>query len=364
MIPSSINPSDSRAAGAPSIADMQEAVSALLANGKGILAADESLPSIGRLFALHHIESTEENRRMYRTLLFSSPELGRRISGVILFEETLRQRMNDGTPVPMYLRRCGMVPGIKVDRGLLPFTGMDGEQRTEGLGGLQERLEEYRRSGARFTKWRSVLRVGNGLPSDACIRENAGGLASFALWSQEAGLVPLVEPEVLMDGDHSLEECEAGTTRVLKGVFAALAERGVNLQRLILKTGMVVSGRTCLNQASDLLVTEATLRCLGRAVPAAVPGIVFLSGGQGEVEATRRLDGICRANTGPWKLTFSFGRALQSTAMRVWGGRQENIAAAQQALLLRADWNGLATEGRYSTLMERERLGSLPSRKH
>jgi fructose-bisphosphate aldolase class I len=317
-------------------------VQALLAPGKGLLAADESFPTIGKRFDEYAIPSTEENRRAYRELLFTTRGLGDFISGAILFDETMRQRTADGRTMPEALAKRGIVPGIKVDAGAVALAGFPGEKFTQGLDGLRERLNEYRALGARFTKWRAVIAIGPRLPSPACLATNARLLALFASLSQEAGLVPIVEPEGLMDGNHSLDRCEAVTTAALEAVFAALADQRVVLEDMLLKSGMVLSGEACPRPADVFAVAAATIRCFRRAVPAAVPGIVFLSGGQSEAIATRRLRAICQQGPLPWKLTFSFGRALQDGALKAWRGSPARAAAGQAALHLRAKANGLA----------------------
>jgi len=324
---------------------LESTVAALLTSGKGILAADESFPTIGKRFAALNIPSTEENRRSYRELLFTTPGLSDFISGVILFDETIRQKDSKGAPMTKLLTAQGIVPGIKVDKGTVPFANFANEKITEGLDGLRERLEEYRKLGARFTKWRAVIAIGKTIPSNRCIEENADTLARFAALSQEAGLVPIVEPEVLMDGNHSLARCEEVTCTTLECVFGALFEHQVALERMLLKTGMVLSGAKYAQQADSAAVAEATIRCLRRAVPAAVPGIVFLSGGQSDVVATEHLNAICAAGEVPWTLSFSFGRALQDAAMKTWQGATANYAAAQAALLHRAKCNSLALHG-------------------
>lgn len=334
--------------------DMESTVLALLAPGKGLLAADESFPTIGKRFAALAIPSTEQNRRAYRELLFTAPRLGKFISGAILFDETLRQSTGDGTPMPELLTRQGIVSGIKVDAGKTALANFPGEKITRGLDGLRERLAAYRKLGARFTKWRAVIAIGERLPTAACIEANAGPLAQFAALSQEAGLVPIVEPEVLMDGNHTLARCEEVTRAALQAVFAALFEHRVALETMLLKTGMVLPGKDCPQQADTGEVAEATLRCLRRVVPAAVPGIVFLSGGQSDVAATERLNAICRAGGAPWRLSFSFGRALQDAAMKTWKGSPSNLEAAQAVLLRRARCNGLAVQGKYSARVKRE----------
>jgi len=337
---------------------MEATLAALLAPGKGILAADESLPTIGKRFAALKIPSTEENRRAYRELLVTTLGLNQFISGVILFDETLHQKIG-GIPIAEALGQQPIVPGIKVDKGTIALANFTGEKITEGLDGLRERLDEYRKLGARFTKWRSVIAIGKSIPSHRCIEENADTLARFAALSQEAGLVPIVEPEVLMDGSHTLGRCEEVTCTTLECVFGALFEHQVALEHLLLKTGMVLSGSKCPEQASLTAVAEATLRCLRRAVPAAVPGIVFLSGGQSDVVATERLNAICAAGAVPWGLSFSFGRALQDSALKTWKGSPASTAAAQAALLHRAECNSLALHGKYTR--ENETSSGAPS---
>jgi fructose-bisphosphate aldolase class I len=332
---------------------LETTIAALLVAGKGILAADESLPTIGKRFAALEIPSTAENRRAYRGMLFTTPGLSEAISGVILFDETMHQRIGDAS-MPEALARQGIVPGIKVDAGTMALPGFAGEKITQGLDGLRERLAAYRELGARFTKWRAVIAIGEGLPTATCIEANARALALFAALSQEAGLVPIVEPEVLMDGDHTLARCEEVTSATLQAVFATLVAHRVVLETMLLKTGMVLSGKGCPQQATVEEVAETTLRCLRRAVPAAVPGIVFLSGGQSDVAATERLNAICRASSAPWTLSFSYGRALQDAALKTWKGSPVNIAMAQLALHHRARCNGLAVQGKYSERVERE----------
>ena len=334
---------------------LDSTVAALLAPGKGILAADESLPTIGKRFAALKILSSEENRRAYRELLFTTPGLGEFINGVILFDETIRQRTKDGVSLPELLAKQGIIPGIKVDLGTIALANFPGEKITQGLDGLRERLSGYRELGARFTKWRAVITIGERLPTAACLTANAHALALFAALSQEAGLVPLVEPEVLMDGDHTLARCEEVTAVTLKTVFAALCAHRVVLEAMLLKTGMVLPGKESLPQAGVDLVAAATIRCLRRTVPAAVPGVVFLSGGQSDVAATERLNAICRMGGVPWKLSFSFGRALQDAALKTWLGSPTNVAAAQTELRHRARCNGLAVQGKYGKQAENER---------
>lgn len=330
---------------------LESTVQALLAPGKGLLAADESFPTIGKRFQALAIPSTEETRRAYREMLFTTPGLSEFISGVILFDETIRQSI-DGIPMPEALARQGMIPGIKVDKGTMALPGFAGEKITQGLDGLGDRLAEYRQLGARFTKWRAVIPIGEHLPTGTGIGANARALALFAALSQEMGLVPIVEPEILMDGDHALARCEEVARETLECVFAALFEHRVILEHMLLKTGMIVSGSGCPEQAGTDEVAAATLRCLGRAVPVAVPGVVFLSGGQSDEAATRRLSAICAAGDSAWKLSFSFGRALQAPALKIWKGSRDNVVAAQEALLHRAQCNSSAIQGSYSAGME------------
>ena len=333
---------------------LKATVVALLSPGKGILAADESFPTIGKRFAALDIPSTAETRRAYRELLFTTPQLNEWISGAILFDETTAQRTDVGESLPGVLTARNIIPGIKVDGGTLGLPNFPGEKFTRGLDGLQERFLAYRERGLRFAKWRAVIAIGDGLPSVTAIATNARLLALYAALSQEAGLVPIVEPEVLMNGNHTMARCAEVTHAVLQAVFVSLAEHRVMLEGILLKTGMVLSGKDCLQQADVHEVAEATLRCLRDTVPPTVPGIVFLSGGQSDVAATERLSAICRASDGPWKLTFSFGRALQDAAMKAWKGRPANSDAMQSALLHRARCNGLAVRGQYSAEIENE----------
>jgi len=332
-----------------SLADLQSTARALVADGRGILAADESTPTIGKRFEGIGVDSTETARRDYRELLFSTPGLGQYISGVILYDETIRQAAADGVPLVEVQRRQGIIPGIKVDTGAKPLALCPGETVTEGLDGLRPRIGEYREMGARFAKWRAVISIGDDLPSHACLATNAHALARYAALCQEGGLVPIVEPEVLMDGDHDIDTCEAVTTRTLQIVFAALAEQRVHLEGILLKPNMVVSGKGCPRQAGVDEVAERTVRCLNRTVPAAVPGIVFLSGGQSSEDATAHLNAMnARLGPHPWALSFSYGRALQDWALKAWGGAAANAGAAQQALLRRAALNGAAARGTYT----------------
>lgn len=326
---------------------------AMVAPGRGILAADESTGTIKKRFDSISVESTEENRRAYRDMLFSTAGSEEFISGVILFEETLYQKTADGTPFVKLMNDRGMLPGIKVDKGAKPLAGAPGETVTEGLDGLRERLAEYGKAGARFAKWRGVITIGDGIPSDYCIDVNAHALARYAALCQEAGIVPIVEPEVLMDADNSIEVCEEVTARTLQAVFNALDTQRVLLEGMVLKPNMVISGKKCPVQADVATVATATVRTLKRYVPSAVPGIAFLSGGQSDELATAHLDAMNRIGDLPWALTFSYGRALQAAALAAWGGRAENVEAAQKAYLHRARMNGLAAAGRYSADLEK-----------
>jgi fructose-bisphosphate aldolase, class I len=332
--------------------DLTATARALVAPGKGILAADESSGTIAKRFAAVDVTSTEEHRRAWRELLFTTAGVGEFVSGVILFDETIRQPAADGTPFPAVLGRQGIVPGIKVDKGTVALPGFPGEKVTEGLDGLRQRLAEYRDLGARFTKWRAVITIADGIPTRACIAANAQALARFAALSQEAGLVPVVEPEVLMDGGHTIGRCFEVTAETLSLVFATLREQRVRLDGMLLKPNMVVSGTDCPTQAGVEEVAQATLACLRDTVPAAVPGVVFLSGGQSDQAATAHLDAMNRLGGQPWQLSFSYGRALQAPALRAWKGEPGNVPAAQQALYHRARLNGAARAGRYDEVME------------
>jgi fructose-bisphosphate aldolase class I len=328
---------------------LEHTARALVSRGRGILAADETPGTLTKRFAALKIPSTPETRRDYRQLLLTAPGLAEYISGVILQEETIRQESAAGAPLVAVCREHDMLPGIKVDAGTRPLAGWPEEQVTEGLDGLRERLVEYRGLGASFAKWRAVFRVSSALPTRACVAANAHALARYASLCQEQEIVPIVEPEVLMDGDHTIERSEEVTGTVLQAVFAALAEQGVALEGMLLKPNMVVPGAACPRQASVEEVAGATLRCLRRHVPPAVPGIVFLSGGQNDVIATRHLDAINRADgPKPWTLTFSYGRALQDSALATWGRQPEDLPPAQQALAHRARCNSLAALGTYS----------------
>jgi fructose-bisphosphate aldolase class I len=335
------------------IDELMTTAQTLVAPGKGILAADESTGTIKKRFDGIGAESTEENRRAYRELLFTTKGAEKHISGVILFDETIRQSSSDGTPFPKLLAERGVIPGIKVDGGAKPLAGFDGEKITEGLDGLRDRLKEYAGLGARFAKWRAVITIGEEMPTATCIDANAHALARYAALCQEAGLVPIVEPEVLMDGAHDIDVCETVTTVTLATVFAELMTHDVALEGILLKPNMVISGTECPEQAGVREVAEATLRCFRRVVPAAVPGVVFLSGGQSAELATAHLDAMNRIGGAPWELSFSYGRALQAPPLAVWGGRAENVAAAQRSFLHRASLNGAARYGRYTADMEK-----------
>jgi fructose-bisphosphate aldolase, class I len=333
---------------------MEATARAMVAPGKGILAADESTGTIERRFKSINVENTEENRRAYRDLLFSAKGMGQYIGGVILYDETLRQKSADGTPFPDLLAKQGAIPGIKVDTGAKDMALCPGETVTEGLDGLAKRGAEYVKLGARFAKWRAVITIGPGIPSQACITANAHALARYAAICQAAGLVPIVEPEVLMDGDHTIERCEEVTEWALREQFAALADQRVAFEKMVLKPSMVVSGASCKQQAPVSEVAERTLKVLKRTVPGAVPGIAFLSGGQSDELATAHLDAMNKLGGAPWTLSFSYGRALQAAALKTWKGSPANVAAAQTAFIHRARLNGLAAQGKYSTDLEKK----------
>jgi fructose-bisphosphate aldolase class I len=333
-------------------AELHETAQALVAEGKGILAADESDGTIKKRFDSIDVESTEENRRAYRDLLFTTPGAEEFISGVILFDETIRQRSADGTPFPKLLESRGIIPGIKVDKGAKPLANAEGETVTEGLDGLRDRLNEYRELGARFTKWRAVISIGPGIPSEYCLWVNAHALARYAALSQEARLVPIVEPEVLMDGDHTIERSFEVTSRTLHAVFTELRDQRVEPEGMLLKPNMVLSGYESSRQAGHEEVAEWTIRCLRRHVPAAVPGIVFLSGGQTDEDATANLNAMNALGPHPWELSFSYGRALQAPALKAWRGGAENVEEAQKAFYRRAKFNGAARSGSYAPEME------------
>ena len=327
----------------------------LMARGKGILAADESTATITKRFNAIQLESTEEHRRAYRELLFTAPAAAESVSGVILYDETIRQKTKDGMPFPQYLMKQGMIPGIKVDTGAKALAGFPGETITEGLDGLRERLSEYRKLGALFAKWRAVIDIGASIPTNYAIEANAAALARYAALCQENGIVPIVEPEVLMDGGHTLERCDEVTNTVLATVFRQLFAARVLLEGIVLKPNMVISGKKAPQRAGPEVVAETTLRTLRRHVPPAVPGIAFLSGGQSPQEATLHLALMNRIGAPlPWALTFSYGRALQDTALKAWGGASANVAAAQKEFGKRAKLNGLAAAGRYTAELENQ----------
>ena len=326
----------------------------MVAPGKGILAADESTGTIKKRFDQIKLESTEENRRAYRELLFTAPGAADYISGVILFDETLRQKCADGTPFPAYLAGLGIVPGIKVDAGAKPLAGFPGETVTEGLDGLRQRLAEYHGLGARFAKWRAVIDIADGIPSRFAIKANAHALARYAALCQEAGIVPIVEPEVLMDGAHTIERCEEVTSATLQTVFDVLYAHRIHLEGIVLKANMVIAAKKCATHADPRQVAEATVRCLKRHVPASVPGIAFLSGGQTEAQATEHLSLMNAIGSLPWELSFSYGRALQASTLQAWGGQAAHVAAAQREFHKRARLNGLARRGAYKPAMEKE----------
>ena len=324
----------------------------LVQQGKGILAADESSGTIKKRLDSINVDSNEENRGAYRELLFTTSGVEEFISGVILFDETLRQKASNGTPFSQVLSQKGIVPGIKVDKGAKALATHPGEKVTEGLDGLRERLEEYATLGARFAKWRAVITIGDEIPTRYGIQANADALARYAALCQEAGVVPIVEPEVLMDGSHTIERCESVTVDTLNCVFSELHAHGVHLEGAILKPNMVLSGKDCPVQAGAAEVAEATIRAFRRSVPAANPGIVFLSGGQTPLQSTENLNAINSLGTQPWELSFSFGRALQETTLKAWLGKPENVDKAQRVFHHRAMCNGAARDGRYSPQME------------
>jgi len=326
----------------------------MVANGKGLIAIDESTTTCNKRFAKWEIPQTAETRRKYRELIVSTPGLGESISGAILYDETIRQRKDDGTPFAKALADLGIIPGIKVDTGAKKMAACPGEKITEGLDGLRERLMEYAQMGARFAKWRAVFAIGDGLPSDGCIEANAHALARYAALCQEAGLVPVVEPEVLMDGAHTLQTCGEVTEKVLRAVFLQMYSQRVLLEGLILKPNMVLPGSTCPKQETANEVADATVSCLLRAVPAAVPGVAFLSGGQTGELASVRLNAmnVRFKSQLPWALAFSFGRAIQEPALEIWHGDQNNAQAAQQALYHRAMCNQAARRGEYNATVE------------
>jgi fructose-bisphosphate aldolase, class I len=335
------------------LAELNKVANAMVAPGRGVLAADESAGTCKKRFDAIGVESTEENRRDYRELLFRSKGMAN-ISGVILFDETIRQKAKDGTPLAKIIEQAGSLPGIKVDKGTKPLPFYPGEVITEGLDGLRERLVEYRGLGAKFCKWRAVIDIGPGIPSYYCIKANADALARYAALCQDEGLVPIVEPEVLMDGDHDIDRCYQVTELALKALFHELYLARVKLEGMVLKPNMVVPGKKSAKQASVDEVAEKTLRVLKECVPAAVPGIAFLSGGQSDLDATARLNAMNRLGGAPWKITFSYSRALQAAPQKAWSGKAENVAAAQAAFTHRAAMNGLASMGKWTPELEKK----------
>lgn len=333
--------------------ELKSVAQAIVSKQKGVLAADESSPTIKKRFDSISVESTEENRRRYRELLFTTEGIERYVGGVILFDETLRQSSRDGIPLAKLLSDRGIIPGIKVDKGAKALALYPGDKVAEGLDGLRERLAEYKQLGAKFAKWRAVIEINeHDVPTVFGIRANAHGLARYAALCQEAGIVPIVEPEVLMDGSHGIERCEVVTSQVLEAVFSELDAHRVLFEGMLLKPNMVIAGMKCTNQAGVRQVAEATIRCLTRYVPAAVPGIVFLSGGQSAEAATDHLNAMNAIGPHPWQVSFSYGRALQAPVLAAWKGQEANVSAAQKALLTRCRLNGLAREGKYDRNME------------
>ncbi len=334
--------------------EMIAVANAMVAPGKGILAADESTGTIKKRLDSISVECTEHNRRAYRELLFRTEGIGDYISGVILFDETIRQSAEDGTPLVAILKDAGVIPGIKVDAGAKPLAGAPGEKVTEGLDGLRDRLAEYYDMGARFAKWRAVIDIGAGIPSSYSIDANTHALARYAALCQEASIVPIVEPEVIMDGSHTVDRCQEVTEATLMALYKALFEQRVVLEGTILKPNMVVSGSDCAEQAGVEEVAERTIACFNRTVPSAVPGICFLSGGQSEEEATAHLNAMNAGGPLPWELSFSYGRALQASALKAWGGQPENVQRAQAAFHHRAQMNSRARSGDYNPAAEQK----------
>jgi fructose-bisphosphate aldolase class I len=333
--------------------DLANTAQALVADGKGILAADETPTTVTKRLDARKIESTADSRRAYREMFFTTPGIAEFISGVILQDETIRQKNSKGIALADVLAKQGILPGIKVDNGAEPLARSPGETITEGLDGLRDRLKEYREIGARFAKWRAVINISDTLPSKASVQANAHALARYAALCQEEHIVPIVEPEVLMDGTHTIERCEEVTGNVLHAVFEALFHQKVALESMLLKPNMVISGKACVKQASIKDVAVATLRCLKRHVPSAIPGVVFLSGGQDHIAATMHLSAINQLEgPKPWKLSFSYGRALQDEALKTWGGKNENVKAGQKVFYHRARCESAAALGRYTAAME------------
>jgi fructose-bisphosphate aldolase class I len=333
---------------------LSKTAAAMVAKGKGILAADESSGTCEKRFQTVNVECTEESRRAYRALLFGTPGAEQYLSGVILFDETARQKANDGAPFPEYLAKKGVMPGIKVDRGAIEIPLSPGEKVTEGLDGLSKRLDEYFKLGCRFAKWRAVIAIGKNIPTHTCLYANAHVLARYAAACQQASIVPMIEPEVLLDGEHTIERCEEVVEQTLRATYAAIAAYNVSVEHLILKTSMVLSGKDNRRQAGVDEVAERTLRVLKRTVPAAQPGIVFLSGGQSDEAATAHLNAMAAMKNLPWPLTFSFSRALQNPALNAWKGQAGNVAAAQKAFYHRAHMNGLASQGKWHAGLEKQ----------
>ena len=331
---------------------IEEIATFIVKDGKGILAADESNPTCGKRFDSIGVESTEENRRDYREMLFRSKGMKGNIGGVILFDETLRQSAKDGSLLRDLILNQGALPGIKVDKGLQPIDDCPGETVTIGLDGLDERLKEYSSMGAKFTKWRAVINIGNGIPTDKCIDSNMQALGEYAKCAQDNGMVPIVEPEVLMDGEHSIEDCFSATDRSLKSLFAHLDKYRVNIKGTLLKPNMVTSGKESTEQAGIEEVAKKTLDCLVKNVPQDLPGITFLSGGQSDILATAHLDAMNKIGGFIWKLSFSYGRALQAAALKAWGGKQENVFISQDELSHRAEMNKLASLGQWNEKLE------------
>jgi len=336
--------------------ELNKVATAMVAPGRGLLAADESSGTIGRRFKEIGVESTEEHRRDYRELLFSSKDIAKYISGVILFDETIRQNAKDGTPFVQLLRKAGVLPGIKVDKGTKRLPFCPGEVVTEGLDGLRERLIEYRQLGARFAKWRAVINIGAGIPTATCVRANAQALARYAALCQEEEIVPIVEPEVLMDGDHDIEACYAASEWTLTEVFRELHAARVVLEGMVLKPNMVVPGLKSAKQVTFSEVAEKTVKCLKACVPAAVPGVAFLSGGQDDMDASARLNDMAKSGPHPWRVTFSFSRALQASPLKTWAGDAENVKRAQAAFIHRAKMNSLASLGKWNERVDKVKL--------
>ena len=332
---------------------LEEIAAYIVEDGRGILAADESNPTCGKRFDSIGVESTEDNRRDYREMLFRSEGMKGNIGGVILFDETLRQKAEDGTPLVNIITAQGALPGIKVDKGLKPLDNSPEETVTQGLDGLNERCSEYEKIGAKFAKWRAVINIGQGIPTEDCINQNMEALAKYAKIVQENKMVPIVEPEVLMDGNHSIERCLEVTSKTLSALFNYLDKHGVNIKGTLLKPSMVISGKDAIEQASVEEVAEKTLKCLIANVPSDLPGITFLSGGQSDIDATAHLDAMNKIGGFDWKLSFSYGRALQHPALNIWLGKKENYNAAQEALSHRALMNKKAAQGKWDQSLEK-----------